>query len=83
MVNLLHRGVVGEMPKGGRKALFGALYLAMGVGMFWVTAWGLSNGIDVSGCGVLLIMWVLALGDAIDNIACSVSWIVDDEEAVY
>jgi hypothetical protein len=83
-MNVINRGAVGSWRKGGSKALFGVLYVAMGIGLVALAAWGFANNAQGTGAvGVFILMWILALGDALEDIYITLSWVFDDEEVAH
>lgn len=78
---LVYRGVVGKWRHAGRKALMGAVYLLIGIGLFVFISWGVINGVrGVSAAVVIMLMWILALGDAMKEINVTISWVTDDDD---
>jgi len=75
---VINRGVVGKWHNGGTRTLSGVMYIVIMVALAWLFIHGWRNGLEVGGVGILLLMAILALGDA--NLEYVLAWILDDEE---
>lgn len=81
--DFIRRGVVGDVPKAGRKAVSAVCYLSAGVVIIAITIIGVLYDISRIGLmGFLFAMWVCTLPEIMDKLDYTKSWIYDTREPV-